>query len=121
MLHNKTTNSKNPGQNLTRVYKYQVGATAGSVSKRYTGKTEGYTTTEWGTVVCVSVSVCVCVSVTRLEVGVYFVCESVVVPALVLQVVGSYQSIGWQGSIGLIGLTWWWTDLWWWRLYIDWL
>ena len=67
---------------------------------------------------CVSVSVCVCVSVTRLEVGVYFVCESVVVPALVLQVVGSYQSIGWQGSIGLIGLTWWWTDLWWWRLYI---
>ena len=95
---------------MTRVYKYQVGATAGSDSKCCTGKTEGYTTTEWGTVVCVSVSVCVCVSVTRLEVGVYFVCESVVVPALVLQVVGSYQSIGWQGSIGLIGLTWWWTD-----------
>ena len=52
---------------------------------------------------CVSVSVCVCVSATRLEVGVYFVRESVVAPALVLRVVGSYQSIGWQGSIGLIG------------------
>ena len=94
MLHNKTTNRKNSGQNLTRVYKYQVGATAGSDSKCCTGKTEGYTTTEWGTVVCVSVSVCVCVSATRLEVGVYFVCESVVVPALVLQVVGSTNRLG---------------------------
>ena len=109
MLHNKTTNSKNPGQNLTRVYKCQVGATAGSDSKCCTGKTEGYTTTEWGTVVCVSVSVCVCVSVTRLEVGVYFVCESVVVPALVLQVVGFDRvNLVVDGYI-------------WWRLYVDWL
>ena len=94
MLHNKTTNRKNPGQNLTRVYKYQVGVTAGSDSKRCTGKTEGYTTTEWGTVVCVSVSACVCVSATRLEVGVYFARESVVVPALVLQVAGSINRLG---------------------------